>query len=151
MITTFFIVPLVSGLALFFHLGGDAWHGIHEWLSIVLILPFALHLWKNWRPMMNYFKRTPMMIATIVAILASIPFFAVDTEEVGGPPQFAFAAQLFDNNVANLAPALGVPAEAVIARLEGFGFDMSDPERTLNEIADTSGKNAFALSAALTL
>jgi hypothetical protein len=52
--------------------------------------------------------------------------------------------------VASLAPALGVPAKAVIARLEGFGFDMSDPERALNEIAETSGKNAFALSAALT-
>ncbi|HSO47757.1 MAG TPA: DUF4405 domain-containing protein [Rhizobiaceae bacterium] len=44
-----FAVSLISGVALFFHLGQAAFHGMHEWLSMVLILPFALHLWKNWR------------------------------------------------------------------------------------------------------
>lgn len=151
MITSFFIVSLVSGLALFFHIGGQAWHGIHEWLSIVLILPFALHLWKNWRPMVTYFKRTPIMIAFVVATALSLPFFMVDTQSAaGGPPQFAFAEQVFANNVATLAPALGVAPETVIKRLEGAGFDVSSPNLPLRDIARLSNKNSFQLSAALT-
>lgn len=152
MITSFFIVSLVSGLALFFHIGGQAWHGIHEWLSIVLILPFALHIWKNWRPMVTYFKRAPIMIAFVVATALSLPFFMVDTQSAaGGPPQFAFAEQVFANNVATLAPALGVAPETVIKRLEGAGFDMSSPNLPLRDIARLSNKNSFQLSAALTI
>ncbi len=33
--TGLFIVSLVSGIALFFHWGGAAFHGMHEWLSMV--------------------------------------------------------------------------------------------------------------------
>lgn len=151
MITTFFIVSLVSGLALFFHVGGRAWHGIHEWLSIVLILPFALHLWKNWRPMVNYLKRTPMMIAFVVAVALSVPFFMVDTEgRAGGPPQFAFAEQVFTNDAASLAPVLGVSEEVIVARLKEAGFDMSSPDLPLSQIAAMSGKTGFQLSAVLT-
>ena len=152
LITTFFVVSLVSGLALFFHVGGQAWHGIHEWLSVVLILPVALHLWKNWRPMVSYLKRTPMMVAFVAAVALSLPFFMVDTEDArGGPPQFAFADRVFASNAAGVASVLGVPEEVIVARLDGAGFDMSSPDLPLREIAALSGKNAFELSAVLTL
>lgn len=49
-ITSLFLVSLVSGIALFFHVGAGWFHEMHEWLSMVLILPFFLHVWKNWRP-----------------------------------------------------------------------------------------------------
>ena len=54
--TGLFLVSLISGIALFFHFGPSAFHGMHEWLSMVLILPFVLHIWKNWRPFVCYFK-----------------------------------------------------------------------------------------------
>lgn len=150
MVTTFFVVSLVSGLALFFHIGGQAWHGIHEWLSVVLIFPFVLHLWKHWRPMVNYFRRMPMMISFVVAVALSVPFFMVDTEaSPGGPPQIALAERLFNNNATSLSSVLGVPADVIVARLESAGFDMSSPELSLQEVAALSGKNAFQLSAAL--
>ncbi|MCE8421489.1 DUF4405 domain-containing protein, partial [Rhodovulum sulfidophilum] len=47
-ITGLFIVSLVSGLALFLHVGPSGFHAMHEWLSLLLIVPFVLHLWKNW-------------------------------------------------------------------------------------------------------
>ncbi len=75
LITGLFLVSLISGVALFFHWGPGAFHGIHEWLSMVLILPFVLHLWKNWRPMTAYFKRAPMAIALGLSLLASLAFF----------------------------------------------------------------------------
>ena len=150
MITTFFIVSLVSGLALFFHLGGQAWHGIHEWLSIVLILPFALHLWKNWRPMVNYFKRMPMMISFVVAVALSLPFFLVDTGGArGGPPQIALADRLFTSNAAALSPVLGLPEEEIVTRLDRAGFDMSSPDLPLRDVAARSGMTSFQLSAVL--
>lgn len=52
-ISGLFLVSLISGIALFFHLGNATFRGMHEWLSMVLILPFVLHLWKNWRPLVK--------------------------------------------------------------------------------------------------
>ena len=57
-----FLVSLVSGVALFFHVGNATFHGMHEWLSMVLILPFVLHLWKNWKPLFAYLSGAPMAI-----------------------------------------------------------------------------------------
>jgi hypothetical protein len=34
-ITGLFLVSLISGIALFFHVGGALFHGMHEWLSMV--------------------------------------------------------------------------------------------------------------------
>jgi len=50
-ITGLFVASLVSGVALFAHIGTGAFRDMHEWLSIVLIVPFILHLWRNWKPM----------------------------------------------------------------------------------------------------
>ena len=151
MITTFFVVSLVSGLALFFHLGSRPWHGIHEWLSLVLILPFGLHLWKNWRPMLKYHRRSPMMIAGVVAVLMCLPFFMTDTEAAAGrPPQIAFDDQVLGATADGLAPVLGVSPDGIVSRLNRAGFDLSAPDLPLCEIAALSGKSTFELSAALT-
>ncbi len=37
-ITGLFLVSLISGIALFFHVGPGGFHGMHEWLSMLLIL-----------------------------------------------------------------------------------------------------------------
>jgi hypothetical protein len=74
LITGFFLVSLISGAALFVHVGTGVFRGMHEWLSMVLILPFALHLWKNWRALTNYFSRPPFAIAMGVALVAALNF-----------------------------------------------------------------------------
>lgn len=96
-ITRLFLVSLISGLALFFHIGPAGFHGMHEILSlvliIVLIIPFALHLWKNWRPMMAYFRRAPMIVALVVSTVTAGAFLIpTDTTTTDGRPQF----QLFN-------------------------------------------------------
>ncbi|MFZ2101600.1 MAG: DUF4405 domain-containing protein, partial [Oricola sp.] len=74
LITGLFIVSLVSGVALFFHYGSAYFHSMHEWLSMVLIVPFVLHIWKNWRAFLNYFRRPPMAVASVVSLAAAVAF-----------------------------------------------------------------------------
>ena len=62
-ITSLFLVLLVWGSALFFHVVPAGFHGMHEWLSLLLILSFALHPWKNRRPMTSYLRHAPMGVA----------------------------------------------------------------------------------------
>ncbi|HRK43920.1 MAG TPA: DUF4405 domain-containing protein, partial [Gemmobacter sp.] len=107
--TGLFVVSLVSGLALFFHVGPSGFHGMHEILSLVLILPFGLHVWRNWRPMVSYFKRGPMAIALVASVAAAGVFLIPSGDNAAGrPPAFRFANAVMAQPLAVVAPALGL-------------------------------------------
>ena len=149
--TGLFLVSLISGVALFFHLGGRTFHAMHEWLSMVLILPLILHLWKNWRPLVLYFGRLPMTIALVLSAGAALAFaFPSDQGKAGGPPQVAFARALAKASPSALAPALGLSADDLVARLKERGFAAAEPTKPLSAIAAASGKNERDLIIALT-
>lgn len=147
-ITGLFLVSLVSGVALFFHLQSGLFKEMHEWLSMVLILPFVLHLWKNWKPMTAYFRRAPMAIALILSLVAGLGFAIAASQGTGsgGPPQIALAHRLFERRAEDVAPRFGTTGEALITRLKGAGFTAADPALPLKDIASRSGKNEFELS-----
>lgn len=152
-ITGLFLVSLVSGIALFFHVGPSGFHGMHEWLSMVLILPFAFHLWKNWKPMTSYLRHAPMAIALIASLAAALVFLypasASRGDRAGGPPQFAFAHKALTASVAEMAPVLDMTPEALQAKLAAAGFSVAGSEQTLTDIAAASQKSEAELVSAL--
>lgn len=148
--TGLFLVSLVSGLALFFHFESRLFHGMHEWLSLALILPFVLHVWKNWRSFITYFKRPPMAIALGVSLAAAVamaaPALMSDTTggERRGPPQMAAAMRLLENGTVGSVAALdGRDAETLGKALTDAGMSLPSPQATLKEIAAASGKTVF--------
>lgn len=150
-ITGLFLVSLVSGMALFFHVGPGGFHGMHEWLSMVLILPFVLHLWKNWRPMTGYFRHMPMSVALVVSALAAGAFLAPtgETTAAGGPPQFQLAHLVLTQPLKDVAPAVGLTADALTDQLTAAGFSVTDSAQALTEIASASGKTEADLAGLL--
>lgn len=145
-VTGLFLVSLVSGIALFFHLGTSWFHGMHEWLSMVLILPFLLHVWRNWRAFTNYFRHVPMMVALAVSLLAALYYVLPSDEQArGGPPQFAFASQILRNVPTQVAPLLGETPDALVQRLHDSGFAAASADLPLSEIATQSGKSEAQL------
>lgn len=149
-ITGFFLISLISGVGLFFHVGPSGFRGMHEWLSLVLILPFGLHIWKNWKPMLAYFKRTPMAIALALSLAAAIPFLMPTTGGTeGGPPQFQLARKLLAQPATNVAAALGSTPEAVTKALADAGITLATPTQGLTEAATVAGKTDMDLAVAL--
>lgn len=154
LITGLFLVSLVSGTALFFHVGPSGFHGMHEWLSMVLILPFVFHLWKNWKPMKSYLRHAPMAIALVASLAAALVFLypasANRGDRAGGPPQFAFAHKAMAASVAEMAPVLDMTPEALQAKLTAAGFAVAGSGQTLTDIAAASQKSEAELVSALT-
>lgn len=149
-ITGFFLVSLVTGVALFVHLGPDAFREIHEILSLVLILPFAFHLWKNWRPMTAYFKHAPMALALGLTLLACLPFFlSSETETRSGPPAFAFTTQAFTHTADEVAPLLGLTGDALRDKLTAAGYTFASPDQALSEVAAAKGTDANGMLSVL--
>ena len=151
-ITGLFLVSLVSGVALFLGVGQGLFHEMHEILSIVLILPFGLHVWKNWRSLTNHLGRAPMTVALALSAVAALGFALggmAEGSQAGGPPQFAFAHAMMANSPAEVAPLLGTTPETLVARLGEAGFTVTGPDEALSDIASASGQDEFALVNAL--
>lgn len=137
-VTGLFAVSLISGMGLFFHVGPRAFHPMHEWLSVVLIAPFVLHVWKNWRPMSLYLKRGAFWAAAAISTVAALAFVFAPMGGPGGrrgPPQMALTRALGAATPAQLAPALGVEAgkdegaiAAALAEAAGGGRGRKAPE-----------------------
>ncbi|WP_137157895.1 DUF4405 domain-containing protein [Rhizobium sp. FKL33] len=151
LITGLFVVSLVSGVALFFHIGQAYFHGMHEWLSMVLILPFILHLLKNWRPFLNYFRRSPMAIALALSLVAALPFVYLGASGAGGGnPVMGVVRALEKSTLANAAPVFGKSPDALKAALEQKGYSVASTETTLGDVAKASSKESFQLIGDLT-
>ncbi|WP_414901630.1 DUF4405 domain-containing protein [Rhizobium cremeum] len=152
-ITGFFLVSLVSGIALFFHVGTAAFREMHEWLSMVLILPFVLHMWKNWRPFMMYFKRLPMTVALGLCLVSGLvfawPAITGTASSTGGNPAIAMAGIVAGGTPAQVAPLLGHTEESLVASLKEKGYSAADAGKKLSDIASASGKEPMAMMATL--
>ena len=150
LITGLFLVSLISGIALFFHIGPGGFHAMHEWLSMVLIVPFVLHLWKNWRPMTVYLRRAPMGYALVLSLGAALAFLYPTGwgPAAGAPPQFAFAEKALAATPAELAPALHVTPQALTNALAAQGIP-TQPDTSLAELAAASGKSTMQVLAVL--
>ncbi|NDV98627.1 DUF4405 domain-containing protein [Salipiger sp. PrR002] len=155
LITGLFLVSLISGIALFFHWNMGWFHGMHEWLSMVLILPFALHLWKNWRPMTAYMRKPAFGLAMVASLVMAVAFVVpslsgADGAAGGGrPPQFAAAGLVLEGSVAEVAALIDVPAADLGATLTEAGFAVGGQEESLASIARASGRSDGEILAAL--
>lgn len=144
-ITSLFVVSLISGTVIFFHLGPAWLHGVHEWLSLLLAAPFALHLWKNWRPFTLYFKRAAMPLSLAAGVLAVAAFAIAPSGEAegrSGPPQFALASAMVAATPEVVAPVLGVTPDVLVGKLKEAGFEGADAATPIKSIADASGKTS---------
>ncbi|HVG46940.1 MAG TPA: DUF4405 domain-containing protein [Rubellimicrobium sp.] len=138
-------------MALFLGVGQGLFHELYEVLSLVLILPFALHVWKNWRALAGYLGRPPMTAALALSAVAALAFALGGMAEggpAGGAPQFAFAHAMLANSPAEMAPLLGTTPSALVAQLGAAGFTVTGPDKALSDIASASGRDEFALVSA---
>lgn len=141
--TGLFLISLISGLSLFFHVGTAAFRGMHEWLSLVLILPFGLHVWKNWLPITNYFRRGRMMWPLTLSVVAGLAFAIPGVMElggVGGNPQAAMYRAMGDARIADLEPILKVSSAELDQRLERVGLTGVSHDTSLAAAAKAGGK-----------
>ena len=146
LITGLFVISLISGIALFFHVGQSYFRGMHEWLSMVLIAPFVLHVMKNWRPFVSYFKRMPMAVSLALCLLAG-GYYAWQGAQAGagGNPAMILAAAIQTSSLSTMAPVFGHTPESLSAALTEKGYKIDAPATTLGDIAVASGKDRFDL------
>lgn len=143
-----FAVSAVSGVALFFHFGQSAFHEMHEWLSLVLLLPFALHVVRNWTPLVNYARRRTLWAPLALSLVAAAAFAAPAAFETGGGSPMSAARLVIHAPLADAAPLFKTTPEGLRATLAAKGFKLAEGD-SLESLAAGAHVSPFALVAAL--
>lgn len=144
--TGLFLVSTVSGVALFLHLGSNWFREMHEILSLVLLVPVGVHLWRNWTALLCYFRRSAFWISMAVS-LGAAGLFLADAGSGGGNPAMAFVGAAQKAPVSALAPVIGIDETEILHRLTAAGISPVQPADSLAAIAERSGRAEFELLA----
>jgi hypothetical protein len=142
--TWLFMISLVSGVALFLHVGTNYFREMHEILSMLLIVPFVFHVWRNWGALLVYFRKSAMWIATGVS-LAAAGLFVVSA--MGGPsgsdPRMAVVSAINNASLAAVASLAKIDEATAVERLKLAGFVDAAVGDTIPDLVTRSGKDAF--------
>ncbi len=133
-----FLVSTISGVALFFHLGPKYFHEMHEWLSMLLLLPVVFHIQKNWTSMTGYFKRKTIWMPTLLSLAGGMVFVFMAWNSPARPPSPS-AKLLGAQSIASLAPIMGTNAADLQSWLTAKGY-VAAPADTLDAVAKRAGK-----------
>lgn len=144
--TGLFLVSLISGIAIFFHWGDAYFRGMHEWLSMVLILPFVFHVVKNWGPLLSYLRRGwlvwPLAACTVAGLAFAWPALTASSTATGGNPAVALMRMVSGGTLEQIAPLTKKTPDQLAEALKAKGFTVASTSATLNDIAAASGKEA---------
>jgi len=66
-----FLVVAMTGVMLFFHIGGGVIHPLHEWLSIVFLILSIIHLTLNWKMLWACLAQGPLKLSILLVVLLS--------------------------------------------------------------------------------
>lgn len=139
-----FAVSTISGVALFLHVGQPVFHEMHEWLSMVLLLPFGFHVWKNWNPIVSYARRGWLVVPLVLSLLVAIPFAwpALSGTREGGSPSLPMRI-MTKASLADLAPVLKTTPDALQAALAAKGWKAASPQDLIEKIAGPEARKAL--------
>ncbi len=143
--TGLFLVSAISGIALFFRWAPGTFHAMHEWLSMLLLVPFVLHMWRNWGAFMTYVKRKTLWIPLILCIIISIPFAwpSSQGQSGGGNPAFRVVRLMTQAPLSSLAPMLKTSPDALLKKLQDMGYKASSANDTLDGIAAAANEQSL--------
>ncbi len=148
--TGLFAICIVSGVALFFHWLPGAFHAMHVWFSMVLLIPFAFHVRRNWSSLIGYARRGTLAVPLLLSLMAAAPFAVRGlTSAGGGSPGNRAMSLLIKAPLSKLAPLLKSTPEDLLATLKGRGYQAGSIDETPEMVAAHSGTQPSQVMTAL--
>lgn len=152
-----FVITSVTGVLLYFRVRVAPIEELHIWIGFLMIAGAFLHIARNWRPFLCYFKQAAfyggLALTVLIGAWFSYPALMGTETAAGGRPDmrsaFAISRAVAGAALSDLAPLAHTDANGLMAKLSEMGVTVSDPSATLQSVADTAGKSAQELAAEL--
>lgn len=137
-----FIISAVTGIVLFLHWNLGLAKPAHEWLSWFMVLGVALHLSVNWRAFKNYFTQVvPLGVIGLFSVLTIASLLPLGLGTGGKPPQMKALDALQRAPISAIAALQQQPLEVITQRLQAGGITVTDPNQTVQQMAEAAHKS----------
>ncbi|WP_316979345.1 DUF4405 domain-containing protein [Shumkonia mesophila] len=143
-----FLVTGISGLLMFFHVGGKMFTSLHEWLGLLFVAAAALHVVRNGRGMVKLMKTARGWVLFGLTGIAAAAFIMASSGSSASNPVMDLVRAVEKAPIATVAPVLGVTVEDLAVRLRGAGVDVTGADQTFAELAAGQGTSSLRLLAA---
>jgi hypothetical protein len=151
-----FLVTAVTGVLLFLRVRAAPTEELHIWIGMLMLLAFILHVARNWKAFVGYFRKPPTYVAAVLTVVASValayPALSGSATEDGPPglrSMASISAAVAGAPLSAIAPLAQTDAAGLIAELKQLGVPAGDPSATLKEVAAAAGKDANVLLASV--
>jgi len=133
-------VVLISGLIMFFAFKNHLLEELHGQIGILLTVGVILHVVVNWRPFVNYFKKSQSYFVIIPIVIIALNLAFSNESKPGVNPKVIFS-KLENSSLSTVALVFKVEPQLVIEKLKSTGINVDSPEQMLKEIATKNHKN----------
>ena len=135
-----FVVVAGSGIAMFFGVGEHLVKEMHEWLAVVFAIAVGLHLVRNWKGMVTYFRKRTIAVPAALVAVAAVAFIVPAALNGHEGPMPGLFQSLEQAKLDDLARVLKLPSDGIANVLEQSGFVVGSTDLSLSEIAEDSGR-----------
>lgn len=136
-----YLVTGVSGVMLFFHFGESLIKDAHEWIGMLFVLGALLHIKNHWTPFKRYFSKPIAQAVMVSALAAGLSFMVVSGDEPAGNPVRAVMHSIEQAPLSQVAQLQKRDLNELVQSMQSAGFTVTDPDQTLQMIADANGQS----------
>lgn len=134
----------ITGILMFFHVAKADMEAMHEWLGVGFVAVAVGHVVRHSHGFVAMLGQTRMRILLGAAMAAALSFIAFASPK-GVNPFRQSAQMVMTAPLKDLAPLVGVPADALAARLRSAGVAAADTTQSIDSIARAQGADPVKL------
>ncbi len=138
-----FALSAITGILLFFKINLGLVKPVHEWLSWLLVIGTAFHLFVNWRPSVQYLTRPVGKGILAVFFLLICASLLPLTEGKRKPPFNTITDALLNSPISTVAQVANHTPDETLEILRSSGISAAGQEQTIREIAKVNNKQAM--------
>ena len=131
------VVSAITGLLMFFTTE-QPFLSAHEIVGLGFSVAILLHIYTNWRPFQKYFSQRSVIIIAL-AWLIGVGLIARTAIFSEGEPEELIMERMEQTSITRMAPIVDMEVETLIKRLGADGYTVSDPEMSIEALAEKHG------------
>ena len=137
------VISAMTGLLMFFTTE-QPFLFAHEIVGLGFAVAIVLHIYTNWRPFKKYFSQRSVIIIAL-AWLIGIGMIARTAIFSEGEPEELIMQKMEQTSITRMAPIVDMDVETLVERLGDDGYTVSDPEMSIEALAEAHGAETDAV------
>ena len=143
LLSVVFVVVSITGILMYFKVRMFSIQTLHIWLGFAFALVGCLHLFKNWKGFLSYFKKRSTVVSIAFGVLVTLTFIVVpliNPQEKSISPRNQLLRVMMQSPLSKVADFMDLDADQMVKALAEKQVVASKKQSVL-EIAQANDKS----------